>query len=160
MDSAHVRSIFNCKISQIHKSCYSTGVVEGSCSGGVGGLCTGWGERVILSSSITEFLWWVLVVEAGGDVGQQGLVPWGETSGRGGGQGVRVPRGQVRLVLWQGGRPVVVREMVTSSSSACSNSTARSLVGFQMVAGRWCDLTAGLVLASQVERGHRLVVRG
>ena len=29
-----------------------------------------------------------------------------------------------------------------------------------MVAGRWCDLTTGLVLASQVERGHRLVVRG
>ena len=160
MDSAHVRSIFNCKISQIHKSCYSTGVVEGSCSGGVGGLCTGWGERVILSSSITEFLWWVLVVEAGGDVGQQGLVPWGQTSGWWGGQGVRVPRGQVRLVLWQGGRPVVVREMVTTSCSTCTNSTARSLVGFQMVAGRWCDLTAGLVLASQVERGHRLVVRG
>ena len=159
MDSAHVRSIFNCKISQIHKSCYST-VWSKVAAVVVGGLCTGWGERVILSSSITEFLWWVLVVQAGGDVGQQGLVPWGETSGRGGGQGVRVPRGQVRLVLWQGGRPVVVREMVTTSCSTCSNSTARSLVGFQMVAGGRCDLTAGLVLASQVERGHRLVVRG
>merc|ERR1719220_1642502 len=103
-----------------------------------------------------EFLWWVLVVEAGGDVRKEGLMrePRGESGCRGGGQGVRVPGRQVRLVLRQRRGPVVVGKVMSSSSSSAG------LVGLEMVGGGGGNLPAGLVLAAQVERGHRLVVRG
>ena len=98
-------------------------------------------------------------MEAGANIGEEGLMrePRGESGGRRGGQGVGVPGGEVRLVLGQRRRPVVVGEVMSSSSPS---SATCGLVAFQMVACRWRNVPTWLVLAGQVEGGHRLVVRG
>ena len=99
-------------------------------------------------------------MEAGADIGEEGLVgePRGESGGRRGGEGVGIPGGEVRLVLGQRRRPVVVGKVMPSSSSP--SSATCGLVGFQVVACRWRNVPTWLVLAPQVEGGHRLVVRG
>ena len=102
----------------------------------------------------------MLVVEAAADIWKEGLISWGESGSGGRGEGVGVPRGEVRLVLRQCRRPVVVGKVMPSSSTTSSSSVACGLVGVQMVACRRRNVSTWLVLTPQVKRRHRLVVRG